>query len=114
MLDNAREHISRTNRKMELVECHAERLPFQDATFDVVVMTNVLCSVESPSQCVAEVARVLKPGCRYLFMEHVMSEDNIMLAASQSMFNPLQQQYAQHASRCLYSCPPCVLHNHPL
>ena len=43
-----------------------------------------------------------------------MSEDNIMLAASQSMFNPLQQQYAQHASRCLYTCPPCVLHNHRL
>ena len=70
MLDKAREQISRTNRKMELVEGHAERLPFQDATFDVVVMTNVLCSVESPSQCVAEVARVLKPGgtaCLFFF-----------------------------------------------
>ncbi|HVO53145.1 MAG TPA: class I SAM-dependent methyltransferase [Solirubrobacterales bacterium] len=49
----------------------AEQLPFADESFDTVVSTLVLCTVSNPARAVAEVARVLKPGGRLLFCEHV-------------------------------------------
>jgi SAM-dependent methyltransferase len=53
----------------------AEDLPFEDATFDVVVATLVLCGVDDQHRAVREVRRVLRPGGRFLFLEHVRSGD---------------------------------------
>jgi ubiquinone/menaquinone biosynthesis C-methylase UbiE len=52
----------------------AERLPFPDASFDTVVSTLVLCTVGDPAAALAEIARVLRPGGRLLFIEHVRGE----------------------------------------
>lgn len=52
----------------------AEELPFEDASFETVVSTLVLCTVSDPRRAVAEVARVLRPGGRLLFLEHVRAE----------------------------------------
>ncbi|MFG1927430.1 class I SAM-dependent methyltransferase [Cryptosporangium sp. NPDC048952] len=49
----------------------AESLPFDDDTFDVVVSTLVLCTVADPVAAVDEVKRVLRPGGRFLVLEHV-------------------------------------------
>lgn len=49
-------------------------LPFEDASFDVVVATLVLCSVPDVDRALAEIARVLRPGGRYVFLEHVAGE----------------------------------------
>jgi SAM-dependent methyltransferase len=53
----------------------AEFLPFREGAFDVVVSTLVLCTVPDPTAAVAEVRRVLRPGGRLLFLEHVRAED---------------------------------------
>jgi SAM-dependent methyltransferase len=57
-----------------VVPASAEELPFEDASFDTAVSTLVLCTVPDPGQAVAELARVLKPGGRLLFIEHVRGE----------------------------------------
>lgn len=59
----------------ELVEAPAERLPFEDGSFDTVVFALVLCTVPDPSAALAEAARVLKPDGKLLFVEHVRAED---------------------------------------
>jgi ubiquinone/menaquinone biosynthesis C-methylase UbiE len=61
--------------RVEVVEAPAERVPFEDGSFDSVVSTLVLCSVESPDAAAREVARVLKPEGRFLCLEHVRGPD---------------------------------------
>jgi len=58
-----------------LVDSTAELLPLPDAAFDFVVSTLVLCSVQSPMRALTEAWRVLRPGGRLLFLEHVAAED---------------------------------------
>jgi ubiquinone/menaquinone biosynthesis C-methylase UbiE len=58
-----------------LVEAPAEALPFEDDSFDTAALTLVLCTVPDPAGALREVARVLKPGGRFLFLEHVRAED---------------------------------------
>lgn len=53
----------------------AEDLPFEDATFDVVVSTLVLCGVDDQFRAVREIRRVLRPGGQFLFLEHVRAGD---------------------------------------
>ena len=57
-----------------VVRACADALPFADASFDAVVSTMVLCTVPNPEAAVAEVRRVLRPGGRLLYLEHVRSD----------------------------------------
>lgn len=59
---------------VRLEQAPAEYLPFADASFDTVVATLVLCTVSDPQRAVAEVARVLRPDGRLLFLEHVRAD----------------------------------------
>jgi ubiquinone/menaquinone biosynthesis C-methylase UbiE len=52
----------------------AERLPFEDDSFDTVVSTLVLCTVDHPQRAISEIARVLRPGGQLLFLEHVRAD----------------------------------------
>lgn len=52
-----------------------ERLPFDAGSFDTVVCCLTLCSVSDVGQVLAEVRRVLRPGGRFLFLEHVLADD---------------------------------------
>jgi ubiquinone/menaquinone biosynthesis C-methylase UbiE len=71
-------HMSAQLRKKtsrQVVEAPAERLPFDDDSFDTVALTLVLCTVPDPEAALREIDRVLKPGGRFLFLEHVRSEE---------------------------------------
>jgi ubiquinone/menaquinone biosynthesis C-methylase UbiE len=54
-----------------LVQAPAERLPFADGAFDAALATLVLCSVEAPAPCLAELRRVVRAGGRVVLLEHV-------------------------------------------
>lgn len=75
MIRQLRAKLGPSGRAAEVVEAPAERLPFEEASFDTVVVTLVLCTVPDPGAALAEVARVLAPGGQLLFLEHVRSED---------------------------------------
>ncbi len=81
-------------RPVELVRAPAEELPFEDGEFDVAVSTLVLCGVEDQSRALGEVRRVLKPGGRLLFIEHVRSDDP-GLARKQDRMNGLNRIVAR-------------------
>src|SRR4051812_14341129 len=53
----------------------AEDLPFDDDAFDVAVSTLVLCGVGDQSRALRELHRVLRPGGRLIFIEHVRSDE---------------------------------------
>jgi ubiquinone/menaquinone biosynthesis C-methylase UbiE len=66
--------VARSGRPACVLAAPAEELPFADATFDTVVSTMVLCTVQDAAAAIAEARRVLKPGGRLLFVEHVRAQ----------------------------------------
>jgi SAM-dependent methyltransferase len=62
--------------KVELIDGRAETLPYETASFDTVVCTFTLCSVQDPAAALAETRRVLKPEGRLLFCEHGLAPDD--------------------------------------
>ena len=75
---------------IELVRASAEHLPFEDGSFDFAVSTLVLCGVEDQPRALHELRRVLKPGGRLLFIEHVRAEEG-RLASWQDRLNWLNK-----------------------
>lgn len=59
---------------IKVVDGRAEQLPAKDASFDAVVATLMLCSVADLPGTVAELHRVLRPGGKLIFMEHVRAD----------------------------------------
>ncbi|HET6144822.1 MAG TPA: class I SAM-dependent methyltransferase [Candidatus Acidoferrales bacterium] len=81
-------------RPVRVVRAPAENLPVEDASFDVAVSTLVLCTVGNPQRALAELHRVLKPGGRLLFIEHVRAEEP-GLARWQDRLNFLNKRIAE-------------------
>lgn len=69
----------------KLVEAGAEQLPFEDQSFDTIVGTYILCTVPAPGRTLEEVARLLRPGGRYLFLEHVHAGEGTWLGRFQDL-----------------------------
>ena len=66
----------------------AEQLPVEDASVDTVVATLVLCSVSDQVQALSEILRVLRPGGRYIFIEHVAAAQDSGLYTAQRLIQP--------------------------
>jgi ubiquinone/menaquinone biosynthesis C-methylase UbiE len=69
---------------------NGEQLPMADSTFDSVVSTWTLCSIANVDQAIQEIYRVLKPGGRFFFIEHGLSEDP-GIQIWQHRLNPIQK-----------------------
>jgi ubiquinone/menaquinone biosynthesis C-methylase UbiE len=70
-------------------QCFADRLDCSDESVDAVISTLVLCSVPDPSRALAEIARVLKPGGTYSFIEHVAAPSGTCLRVFQRLLRPV-------------------------
>lgn len=65
-----------------------EELDVEPGTFDSVVGTHVLCTVEDVVGVLSNVKKALKPGGTYLFMEHVAAEEGTWLRTAQKLVEP--------------------------
>ena len=74
MASKLERRVERMGPPARVQRAPAEVLPFADHSFDTVVSTLVLCTVDDPARALNEVARVLRPGGRLLFIEHLRSE----------------------------------------
>jgi ubiquinone/menaquinone biosynthesis C-methylase UbiE len=75
MLKRLRPKVAAGARHAEVVQAAADRLPFEDDSFDTAVFTLVLCTVPDAGAALKEAARVLRPGGKLLFVEHVRSQE---------------------------------------
>ena len=71
----------------------AERLPFDDESFDSVVSTFTLCSIADVNAALSEVRRILKPGGQFLFLEHGQARET-NIARWQRRIEPIQKVIA--------------------
>jgi ubiquinone/menaquinone biosynthesis C-methylase UbiE len=90
MFERLRERVASTGKNASVVQAPVEALPFPDASFDTVVCTLVLCSVADQQAALEEIRRVLRPGGRLLFVEHVRADDP-RLARWQDRLTPLNR-----------------------
>ncbi len=89
MHDYLRREAERLSREIEIRNGAAERLDVADASVDAVVSTLVLCSVRDQAATLAEVLRVLRPGGRFVFLEHVAAPQGTWRRAVQRAVRPL-------------------------
>jgi ubiquinone/menaquinone biosynthesis C-methylase UbiE len=90
MLKRLERKAREQNSQATILRAPAEDLPFEDASFDTVVSTLVLCGVDDQPRAVRELRRVLRPGGRLIFIEHVRSND-ARVAKMQDRMNPLNR-----------------------
>ena len=90
MLDHLRSELATVpewpgSGTVSLVQAGLPSLPFDDASYDTVVVTYVLCSIADVPGALREIARVLKPDGRLLFLEHVRAADGSLLGSLQDL-----------------------------
>ncbi|MBN3926329.1 MAG: class I SAM-dependent methyltransferase [Nostoc sp. NMS4] len=68
---------------------NAEWLDAEDNSIDTVVSTLVLCSVPNIDYTLQAILRVLKPGGRFLFIEHVAAPQGSLLRQIQNTISPI-------------------------
>ncbi len=89
-------HVEKVHRRIQSAAFPVERkalradggLPFDAGRFDTIVTTWTLCSIPEVAKALREMRRVLKPGGRYIFIEHGRAE-NDGTARWQDRINPL-------------------------
>ena len=89
MLKRLQRKARERNSRATVLRAPAEDLPFEDASFDTVVSTLVLCGVDDQPRVVRD-CRVLRPGGRLIFIEHVRSDDP-RVAKMQDRMNPVNR-----------------------
>lgn len=80
-----KQRAARRGVDLELLPASAEATGLPDAYADFVVATLVLCTVEDPRNVLQEIRRILKPGGKFLFVEHVEAPRGSMLRSLQKL-----------------------------
>jgi len=98
MAKRLRRRAAESGLAVQVVQAGAEDLPFDDDSFDTAVATLVLCTVPDPAAALRELSRVLKPGGRLIFIEHVRATEP-GLARWQDRMHPLWVRFG-HGCHC--------------
>ena len=101
VLDPAKETLKRTRERIESAPIKVTRLPYSgsgpyplpDDSVDFVASMLTLCTIPEPDAALREIRRVLKPGGRFVFLEHGAAEDP-KVRKWQNRFTPVQKVVA--------------------
>lgn len=89
----AQKRIVASSIEVEHHVLSGENLPMADRSFDSVVSTFTLCSIAEVEKAIAQIDRVLKPGGRFFFLEHGLSnEPDVQIW--QNRLTPIQRRIA--------------------
>ena len=77
---------------VEFINTEAEHIDLPNCSVDTVVSTWTLCSVNSPKDVLKEIKRVLKPGGKFLFVDHGASP-RLIIRIFQNMFTPVTKRF---------------------
>lgn len=89
----AQRRIDASGLNVNLLSLSAEDIPAADGSFDTVVCTYTLCSIDRPEHALREMRRVLKPSGQLLFCEHGEA-DQISIATWQHRLTPAWRKIA--------------------
>jgi SAM-dependent methyltransferase len=81
-------------RDVHVLAAFAEGLDFPDDSIDAVISTLVLCSVRNQQTVLQELKRILKPGGRLVFIEHVAAQPGTFLNRVQRLIRPFWRKLA--------------------
>lgn len=88
MLHKAKLKAKDLNKNVQLLHMDAQKMDFEDNTFDIVFTTCVFCSVPDPIKGLKEIRRVCKPNGKIIMIEHVRSEKKL-LGILMDVLNPV-------------------------
>ncbi|MEV6283663.1 class I SAM-dependent methyltransferase [Kribbella sp. NPDC051770] len=89
----ARAQLARTAPRRQVLDAGAEQIPLPSASIDGVLSTVVLCSVADLPAALAELHRVLRPGGRFVFVEHVAAPRGSTTYRLQKLAAPITRRF---------------------
>ena len=90
MRRRSRSRIEASGITVDYKVLNGESIPMADASFDSVVCTWTLCSIPLVDRAIAEIYRLLKPGGKFFFIEHGLSQDD-SIKVWQNRLTPIQK-----------------------
>src|SRR5690349_18367972 len=99
MLEIAQRRAQNMGREVELIIGDAQALPFPDQQFDTVICTIALCSIPDERKAAAEAYRVLRPGGRFVALEHVRSPNIIIRSLERLLDSYMVRTQGDHLLR---------------
>jgi len=89
----AADRVASSRVPVDSVGLDGAALPLDDGSVDTVLSTWTLCTIPDVDGALTEIARVLRPGGRLVFLEHGLSDDP-RTARRQHRFTPIQRRIA--------------------
>ena len=86
----AKSRLAASEIAVDYLILNGESLPMADASFDSIVCTWTLCSIPQADKAIAEIYRLLKPGGRFFFIEHGLSQTK-NIQTWQNLLTPIQK-----------------------
>ncbi|CAL1265622.1 unnamed protein product [Larinioides sclopetarius] len=97
--EEMRQKHPQINLKRAVITMAEDMHEIEDDSFDVVICTYTLCSVKSVRSALNEIKRVLKPGGKFLYLEHILYNSSSWNSWLQKFATPLWEIY----------CNGCIL-----
>ncbi len=84
---NLKKSADKYGINLEIKSLVGEAIDLPDASYDFVISTLVLCTVDDPLRCLQQIKRILRPSGVFVFIEHVKAREHSVLASIQNIIH---------------------------